>query len=65
MTVKTYLLGFGAALPQKRVTNHDLAQSLDTSDQWIRERTGIAQRHIAGERETATTLVATLPVPTP
>lgn len=56
MTVKTYLLGFGAALPQKRVTNHNLAQAMDTSDEWIRERTGIAQRHIAGEGETATTL---------
>lgn len=56
MTIKTYLLGFGAALPQKVITNHDLAQTMDTTDEWIRERTGITQRHIAGEGETATTL---------
>jgi len=56
MTIKTYLLGFGAALPKKVVTNHDLAQTMDTTDEWIRERTGITQRHVAGEGETATTL---------
>lgn len=56
MTAKIYLLGFGAALPQKSVSNHDLAQKLDTSDDWIRERTGIRQRYIAGEGETAASL---------
>jgi len=38
--------GWGSALPDKVVTNDDLARSLDTSDEWIAERTGIRQRHI-------------------
>ncbi|MDA8392904.1 MAG: ketoacyl-ACP synthase III [Actinomycetota bacterium] len=42
------LTGWGAALPDKVVTNDDLAAYLDTSDQWIRERTGIRERHIGG-----------------
>ena len=52
MTAKTYLLGFGAALPKKSVSNHDLAQSMDTTDEWIRERTGIRQRHVAADGQT-------------
>ena len=40
--------GVGIALPEKIVTNDDLAQYLDTSDEWITERTGIKQRHIGG-----------------
>ena len=41
----------GAYLPKKIVTNADLSKTLDTSDEWIRQRTGIAQRHIAAEDE--------------
>lgn len=41
----------GAYLPQRVVTNHELAERVDTSDTWIRERTGIIQRHIAAEGE--------------
>ncbi|HYD08515.1 MAG TPA: beta-ketoacyl-ACP synthase III [Acidimicrobiales bacterium] len=40
--------GWGLALPEKIVTNDDLAQTLDTSDEWIRERTGIHERRIGG-----------------
>jgi 3-oxoacyl-[acyl-carrier-protein] synthase-3 len=40
--------GWGAALPEKVVTNHDLASYLDTSDEWIVERTGIRERHVGG-----------------
>jgi 3-oxoacyl-[acyl-carrier-protein] synthase III len=40
--------GWGIALPDKVVTNDDLAANLDTSDEWIVERTGIRQRHIGG-----------------
>ncbi len=40
-------------VPEKIVTNDDLAQILDTSDEWIRSRTGIGQRHIAGEETTS------------
>lgn len=41
------LVGLGAWVPPKIVTNDDLARTLETSDQWIRSRTGIAQRHVA------------------
>ncbi|MDH3534089.1 MAG: ketoacyl-ACP synthase III [Gammaproteobacteria bacterium] len=47
------IAGTGAYLPAKIVTNHDLEQSMDTSDEWIRERTGIRRRHIAADGETA------------
>lgn len=40
--------GWGTALGHKTVTNDDLAQTMDTNDQWIRERTGIHRRHIGG-----------------
>jgi 3-oxoacyl-[acyl-carrier-protein] synthase-3 len=50
------LLGTGSALPKRVVTNAELAQQIDTSDEWIAERTGIRQRHIAGEGETTATL---------
>jgi 3-oxoacyl-[acyl-carrier-protein] synthase-3 len=42
------ITGWGAALPEKIITNDDLAQSLDTSDEWITERTGIKERRIGG-----------------
>ena len=50
-----YIRGIGSALPSKVVTNDDLAQVMDTSDEWIRTRTGIEKRHIAVE-ETTTSL---------
>lgn len=40
------LLGTGASVPEKIVTNHDLARLVETSDEWIRTRTGICRRHI-------------------
>jgi 3-oxoacyl-[acyl-carrier-protein] synthase-3 len=45
------LIGTGAYLPERIVTNDDLAQKVDTSDDWIVDRTGIRQRHIAAEGE--------------
>jgi 3-oxoacyl-[acyl-carrier-protein] synthase III len=42
------ITGWGIALPDKVVTNDDLAASLDTSDAWITERTGIRERHLGG-----------------
>lgn len=42
------IAGWGTALPEKVITNDDLAKTMDTSDQWIRERTGIERRHIGG-----------------
>ncbi|MFL0356123.1 beta-ketoacyl-ACP synthase III [Erythrobacter sp. GH1-10] len=50
------LLGSGSALPERVVTNAELAAKIDTSDEWIVERTGIRQRYIAGEGETTSTL---------
>jgi len=46
------IVGTGSYLPEKVLTNKDLEAMVDTSDQWIRERTGIAQRHIAADGET-------------
>jgi 3-oxoacyl-[acyl-carrier-protein] synthase-3 len=43
--------GCGAYLPEKLVTNEELARQVDTSDEWIQQRTGIRQRHIAAEGE--------------
>ena len=50
------ILGTGSALPVRRVSNAELAETVDTSDEWIVERTGIKFRHIAGEGETTSTL---------
>jgi len=48
--------GSGSYLPENIMTNHDLEKIVETSDQWIRERTGIEQRHIASEGETTVDL---------
>jgi 3-oxoacyl-[acyl-carrier-protein] synthase-3 len=48
------MAGVGAYLPERIATNDDLAKTVDTSDAWIQERTGIKQRHLAGPHETAT-----------
>ncbi|OEY67554.1 beta-ketoacyl-ACP synthase III [Marinobacter sp. X15-166B] len=50
------ITGTGSYLPENIVTNHDLEKMVDTTDQWIRERTGIEQRHIAIEGETTVDL---------
>lgn len=50
------ILGTGSALPKREVSNQELAGFLDTSDEWIRTRTGIASRHILTEEETVTSL---------
>ena len=56
MTRRSVIAGTGSALPKRVVTNHELAQTVDTSDEWIVERSGIRQRYIAGEGETTSTL---------
>jgi 3-oxoacyl-[acyl-carrier-protein] synthase III len=48
--------GTGARLPDRVVTNHDLEQMVDTTDEWIRTRTGIERRHVAAENETTVDL---------
>ena len=42
------IVGSGHFVPGRPYTNHDLARVLDTNDEWIRQRTGIGQRHFAG-----------------
>jgi 3-oxoacyl-[acyl-carrier-protein] synthase III len=49
--VRSVIRGVGAYLPKRVITNDDLARLVDTSDEWIRERTGIEQRHVAEEGE--------------
>lgn len=56
MTIRAAIKGTGSALPVRRVSNAELAETVDTTDEWIVERTGIRFRHIAGEGETTATL---------
>ena len=56
MTVRSVIAGVGSALPKRRVDNEELAKQVDTSDQWIVERTGIRSRYIAAEGETTASL---------
>ncbi len=53
---RAVFLGCGSALPARVLSNDELAKQVDTSDEWIRERTGITQRYVAGEGETTATL---------
>ncbi len=56
MVTRAMALGCGAALPRRLVTNADLAERVDTSDDWIRKRTGITQRYIADADELTSVL---------
>ncbi len=56
MTSKARISAIGTYVPEKRLTNNDLAKMVDTSDEWIVQRTGIKERRIAGEKEFASTL---------
>ncbi len=60
MNQKIYsrIIGTGGYLPEKILTNHDLEKMVETSDEWIRERTGIEQRHIAADDQTTCDLAA-------
>ena len=51
--MKTRIIGTGSYLPEQIVTNDDLAQIMDTSDEWISSRTGIRERHLVKEETTA------------
>jgi 3-oxoacyl-[acyl-carrier-protein] synthase-3 len=53
---RSVIVGTGSALPPNRVTNAQLAERVDTTHEWIVERTGIEARHIAGDGETTATL---------
>jgi 3-oxoacyl-[acyl-carrier-protein] synthase-3 len=54
--IRSVVRGFGTALPKRVVTNAELEKTVDTSDEWIVQRTGIRQRYIAGEGETTASL---------
>lgn len=54
--IRSVFKGSGSALPARAVSNDELARLVDTSDEWIRERTGISNRYLAGEGETTGTL---------
>lgn len=54
--MKSVVVGFGGALPQKCIKNDELPASLNTSDDWISQRTGIKQRYVISEGETTSTL---------
>ncbi|WP_325166500.1 beta-ketoacyl-ACP synthase III [Tsuneonella flava] len=54
--IRSVIVGSGSALPKRAVSNAELAKTVDTSDEWIVERTGIRNRYIAGEGETTATL---------
>ena len=56
MTRRSVIAGVGSALPKRCVTNAELAETVDTTDEWIVERTGIRSRYIADETETTASL---------
>lgn len=56
MILRSHIVGCGSYLPARVVTNAEMASMVDTSDEWIIERTGIRQRHIAAEGETTSDL---------
>jgi len=58
MNMYAHITGWGTALPEKILTNDDISKIVDTTDQWIRERTGIRQRYIAGENDSTASLGA-------
>jgi 3-oxoacyl-[acyl-carrier-protein] synthase-3 len=55
-SIETIIAGVGSFLPARTVTNHELAKRIDTSDDWIRSRSGIGERHYAGEGEVTSDL---------
>ena len=54
--IRSHVVGCGAYLPERVLTNAEIARTLDTSDEWIRDRTGIRRRHIAATGETTADL---------
>ncbi len=56
--IRSVVRGFGAALPKRVMTNRELEDIVETSDEWIVQRTGIRQRYVAGEGETTASLGA-------
>ncbi|MBN2147604.1 MAG: ketoacyl-ACP synthase III [Anaerolineales bacterium] len=59
MSPYAHITGWGMTVPEKILTNEELAGMVDTSDEWIRTRTGIRERHIAGPDDTTASLAVT------
>jgi len=51
VTFYAHITGWGKYVPERVVTNDDIAQFMDTSDEWIKTRTGISERRFAGDEE--------------
>ena len=58
MTIRAVVTGVGHYLPERVVPNAEFERTLDTSDEWIRERTGIERRHFAAEGQTTSDMAA-------
>jgi len=58
MSIIARITGIGHYLPERIVSNQELTQTIETTDEWIRERTGITQRHIAAEGQVTSDLAA-------
>ncbi len=58
MRLYAHITGWGMSVPEKVLTNDDLAELVDTNDEWIRSRTGIRERHIANDEQSTATLAS-------
>jgi 3-oxoacyl-[acyl-carrier-protein] synthase-3 len=58
MAIYAHITGWGMAVPERILTNEDLTRMVNTSDEWIRSRTGIVERRIAGDDQSTATLAA-------
>lgn len=58
MSINAVITGTGSYLPEQILTNDDLAKKIDTTDEWIRTRTGIGARHMANDKETTNFMAA-------
>ena len=56
MSPYAHITGWGTAIPEKILTNEELSQTVDTSDDWIREMTGIWERRIASQEQSTASL---------
>jgi 3-oxoacyl-[acyl-carrier-protein] synthase-3 len=56
MTIHAHIVGWGKYVPERVLTNNDLTHVVDTSEEWIRTRTGIVERHIVADDETTATM---------
>ncbi|MDX8397667.1 MAG: beta-ketoacyl-ACP synthase III [Mariprofundaceae bacterium] len=56
MNLESHIIGLGAYLPERILSNEELSSMVDTTDEWIRERTGIAQRHILSKEQNTSDL---------